>query len=227
MANGNQSPEGFVLDNAALPQGFVLDMQPEAVEPSFTDKAIGAAETAATIGSAIVAEPVAGVAGLISAPLAGAEQAAGVVEGVREALTFNPRTDEGKANLQSIAGSEVIQTITGALETAEQTLGDAGFDLAGPVGGAIGEVIPTAILEAAGLLTAGQAVKGARRTGQALAPASQGGREIIESVFQFQSPAKQRIARLIEQGSTDIETARFRLAPGSQQAPARVNPPGF
>lgn len=122
----------------------------EQQEPSgFTGASV--LEPLATIGSSIVAEPLAGVAGIAQAinPFADPGAGARAVEATREALTFQPRTEAGQAGLQAVG--ETLAPIGEAISTAEQTLGDIGADVAGPIGGAIGATIPTAIGEALGV----------------------------------------------------------------------------
>lgn len=202
------------------------------LQPTTGEQALGVAEAALSVASTIPAELGSGLTFLGTLAATGGDigAAEAVGEATRQALTFDPRTEEGQKNLQSVAGSDVIQAIGGALETAETTLGDLGFDIAGPVGGALGKVIPVAILEATGLigLRGGQRV--ARRVGEqapraarAAVPAVQetaravqgvvepATRQAAESVFEFQTPTKQRIAQLLEEGATDVETAGFEL----------------
>jgi len=102
----------------------------------------------AAIVSGAIAEPIAGLAGLISAPFVGSEQATRNIEATRQALTFQPDVG-GRAGLERVG--EILQPVTGALQAAERGLGEAGFQIAGPVGGAIGATIPTVLLEALGL----------------------------------------------------------------------------
>jgi hypothetical protein len=110
----------------------------------------GVIEPLATIGSSILAEPVAGVAGIVGGILPGEEgQAANFVESTREALTFKPRTEKGQAGLQAVG--EFVRPVGEVITSAEQSLGDAGFELAGPAGGAVGATIPTALGEALGV----------------------------------------------------------------------------
>lgn len=118
-------------------------------EPRLQPEAI--LEPAATIASGIIAEPLAGVAGVVQSLNPFADQGAGAraVEATREALTFQPRTEAGREGLQALGS--VLEPVTSAIESAETTLGDIGFDVAGPIGGAIGKTIPTAVLTALGV----------------------------------------------------------------------------
>ena len=108
-----------------------------------------ALENLATVGSAIAAEPISGVAGIGTSLVAGPEAGAEAVEAVQEALTLDPITEQGRTNLVNLSKS--LQPVAEILERAEQVSGDTGFDIAGPVGGAIGASLPTAALEALGL----------------------------------------------------------------------------
>ena len=210
-------PEGTTPEQAQTLISEAMQQQTQQ-EPSFVDKAIGIAEPAAAFLSGIAAETVSGISGIHAAmdprldPGAGGE----TTELVREALTFNPRTEEGKKNLESIADNEVVKAITGALEKAETSLGEIGFDLKGPIGGAIGEAIPTAIIEALGLAGVKAGLKGVK----AVRPVVSETKDIATAIFKKQSPTKQRIAKLIQEGSTDVETARFKL----DQPTAAIHP---
>lgn len=91
----------------------------------------------------------------------------------------------------------------------------------------ISESLPTAITELAALKGAGAAAgtikSGARAATETL---QQGARtvesmaqktsEVAKSAFQYQTPTKKRIARLLEEGSTDIETAKYQLGPKTE-----------
>lgn len=129
------------------------------VKRSFGDKALGLLETAATIASSAIAEPAAGIAGLGTTLLTGSigpsgltgDPAAGaaVVEGVRNSLTYNPRGDEGKENIQAVG--EFIAPAAEVFAGAENALGDTTLAVTGsPAAAAIAKTIPTALLELAG-----------------------------------------------------------------------------
>lgn len=210
-------PAGFEIETPdqmalpTLPPGFKI-VTP--VEPTIPEQIVGGLETAGALVSGAVAQPVAGLAGIVQTISPFAEPGAGTraVKAVSEALSFDPRTTEGKTNLEAIVGSDVVQSIAGALETAETTLGEAGFDIAGPLGGAIGATIPTAILEAMGLGLGALAIRGARPTIEAGKVAARPTAELAKGLFEFQSPTKQRLGRLIASGSTDVDVAKFELA---------------
>lgn len=113
---------------------------------------LGGLETAAAFGSGIIAEPLAGMAGIAQTLNPFADQGAGAeaVKATKEALTFKPRTEEGKENLQAIG--ETLAPVGKALSGAEKFLGENTLRLTGsPALAAIAHSLPTAALEAIGL----------------------------------------------------------------------------
>lgn len=153
----------------------------------------GVIEPAAAIVSGAIAEPLAGIAGIAQAinPLAAPGAGARAVEATKEALTLQPRTETGRARLQAVG--EAVAPIAEAFTGAEQFLGTKTFEATGsPLLSAVAESIPTALGEIAGIAGIRGGIKGVQR-------------------LQKQSPTKQRIAQLIEEGTGDIETARFKL----------------
>lgn len=125
----------------------------------------GLAEAGATLASGIAAEPLAGLAGIGAALIPGGRTGGQAVADTREALTYSPRTQGGKAAVNS-AGN-FMAPLAGAMQSAERFTGDIGNEIAGPVGGAIGAAIPTAIGELLGV----SGVRGAGRIAQAPIPA--------------------------------------------------------
>jgi hypothetical protein len=115
--------------------------------------ALGAAEAAATLVSGAIAEPVSGIVGLASSipyALGITETNPGdVVRNVQQAMTYQPRSETGRQYIGNIA--ETLQPATQALQSAESSLGERGYNMAGPVGGAIGTTLPTAAMEVLGL----------------------------------------------------------------------------
>lgn len=131
------SAQGDVGGSGGMPSG-----------PYPTD--LGLVEPLLTIGSGMLAEPAAGLAGIYGTVF-GEEEGAGadLVQKTREWLTYQPRTETGKAGLQAVA--DVAEPVTKFFTSAEDLLGDVGFELAGPTGGALGKTLPTAALELLGL----------------------------------------------------------------------------
>lgn len=110
-------------------------------------------EPLVTLGTGAVAEPLAGLAGIVQPinPFTTAQTPTQAVEQTRESITFPPTTVEGKIGLQSIVEFPPVDLFVRGMQATEKFLGDLGFDLLGPIGGAIGSAVPTAILEGLGL----------------------------------------------------------------------------
>ena len=115
-------------------------------------EATGLADAALSIGAAALGEPIAGVSGIVASgfgELTKAGAGAKTVEAVRDVFTLEPSTEKGRENLQVFA--KAAKPIADLLQSAEKLSGDLGFDIAGPIGGAIGATLPTALAEALGL----------------------------------------------------------------------------
>lgn len=120
-------------------------------DPGALAAPIGTAEVLASIGSGIVAEPIAGIAGIAQAVNPFAEEGAGAraVEATREALTFQPRTKSGRRQISAVG--EFLEPVGEVIETVETGLGDAAFNVTGsPAIAAAAATVPTAIFEALG-----------------------------------------------------------------------------
>lgn len=118
MANHPQLPPGFQLDPIqqpqGLPPGFQLD-EPEDVP--LGEQILGGLQTAGTIASGIIAEPIAGLAGIgaqigEAVGLAAPGAATRTIEATREALTFQGG-EESQRQLQAIGGG--IETVSDAI----------------------------------------------------------------------------------------------------------------
>ena len=142
------------LTGASPPTEAELDQifstLPPLREPTPREKTIGALETGAVVASSVLAEPAAGIAGLATGVLTqDPAAAAAVVEGVRERLTLEPRTQEAQENIQAIG--EMIAPVGALLTGAEDVLGEATLEATGsPGAAAIAATIPTALLELGG-----------------------------------------------------------------------------
>jgi len=122
-------------------------------------------EPAATLISGAIAEPIAGIAGIIQSLNPFSEEGSGAkaVESVKESLTFKPKTEPGKKGLQAV--SDVMEPVASALSEAESFLGDEAFESTGsPALAAAAKSIPTALLEIIGLASAKGVIKGANKT---------------------------------------------------------------
>ena len=130
------------------------------------DGIAGGLETIANIGSGIVAEPVAGIAGLAQSLNPFAEEGAGAeaVADVKEALTYRPRGDASKGQLKTIG--DTLAPVGEALSDTEKFLGDETLRITGwPLLASLAHTLPTAALELIG-------VKGARGATAIKAPSA-------------------------------------------------------
>jgi len=154
-------PEGTSKDEVmqkAIAGGYAKpeDFGMPAEEPSFyqqmKDNLVGGLDAAAAVGSRIVAEPVAGIAGMAAAMSPLRDEGAGgqTVNETREALAYQPRTERGQEMLQGVG--ETLAPVGEAISAVESGLGDATFDATGsPALAAMATAAPTAALEALGL----------------------------------------------------------------------------
>lgn len=142
-------------------------------------------EPALTLATGAIAEPIAGIAGIAQAinPLAEPGAGARAVEATREALTFQPTSERGQAGLEAVG--EALQPVADILEQGRKTTGQAGFELAGPAGGAAGEALFEGILMVAGGLPARGAGK-LRRINKARPTQEQAA--ILQSGKEFNTP---------------------------------------
>lgn len=149
------------------PKKSPLAQRREKKESGFLDKAIGTADALMTVGSSIVAEPLAGAAGLVDTAYtgikegdlqAGLKAGADTVESAREGMTYLPKTDTGKEYVQNIG--ETLKPVGDALNATEEFLGGNATDIAKNLGsddetaaafGAVAHSLPTAALEVLGL----------------------------------------------------------------------------
>lgn len=110
------------------------DWQGQPVGGSFGEKMYGLGESATGFGSSVVAEPIAGITGLYEMGrsfFSGGDDpvssAAGAIEHMRDALTYRPKTEQGKAILQNMTQSPRLEGLMEKARTAgEKTLGTTG-----------------------------------------------------------------------------------------------------
>lgn len=82
--------------------------------------ATGGAEALATMGSSVVAEPMAGLAGLLGG--GSLEERTKRIEETRASMTYMPKTEEGKAALEAVGA--LFEPIGDALTGTSEALGD-------------------------------------------------------------------------------------------------------
>lgn len=122
-------------------------------------------ETAATVASGAVAEPVSGLVGLVTTPFQGLQQGVRNIAATQQAMTYQPRSQLGQQMVRGVG--EALQPVAQPLQKASQYLGEKGFQAGGPLLGAAGETIIPATMELAGL----GSVRTARRVaGAPIAP---------------------------------------------------------
>lgn len=110
----------------------------------------GGLEAAGTIASSALAEPVAGLTGIVAEAIPGGRTGAEQVAATRESLTFTPESQEGQEALQGIG--EALQPVGDALSSTEKFLGENTLAITGsPALASVAHTLPTAILEGIGL----------------------------------------------------------------------------
>ena len=151
----------FVQENLAQIQSIALKQATSAEQKRLDDRPtmqkvddtlFGIGEPIVAVGSAIAAEPIAGIAGIAQTLNPLAEQGAGAraVEATRNALTVSPVSRSGQENTQALG--ETFEGVGNFIQGVEQGIGDAGFDATGsPAIGAIGQTLPTLAGELVGL----------------------------------------------------------------------------
>lgn len=148
------------------------EQAPAPPQPGLIDRAVGianlqhplatpAAELVAHAATSSVAAPLAGLAGIAGTILPGPQgQGANWVEGVQQALTYQPRTEAGQAVQK--AGSFLPGLIEKGADVAGQVASDVTAKLPGPLasaGPAVGAAVNTAVQMAPALLLRGPAGK--------------------------------------------------------------------
>lgn len=137
--------------------------QASSITPAATGRqpGVGIDEAILTMVSSVIAEPLAGIAGIAQTLNPFAEEGAGAkaVEATRNALTYQAQTSEGQQAIQNLA--ETLDPVTRTFTAAEEGLGDFAFDLTGsPAIAAAAKSSPTAVLELIGLRALGGLRKG-------------------------------------------------------------------
>ena len=206
-------------------------------------------EPLAAVASGAIGTVAGGLAGIAQSVNPFADKGAGAEasQEVQEALTFQPRTQAGQAGIKTLgdlaqkgidianfpisglAGlaelatgqglKQAVQTTRGVQEQgAGKTAGQRALETTGsPL---VATAVETAISGAGDIAGLKGLGKVARPAGAAIKTA--GEVTAITPIFKTQSATKQRIAKLIEQGSTDVETAQFKLTADSAIPPTKI-----
>jgi hypothetical protein len=110
---------------------------------------VGLNELARALSQSIVAEPLAGLAGIYGTATGGVGEGVRLIDKVREKVGYQPETKDGIRNLDALA--RALSPVNNALEKARTTLGDGAFNATGsPALAAAAYTAPDAILSALG-----------------------------------------------------------------------------
>lgn len=160
----NQLPPGFTVNeqpkSASLPEGFTINKQQET---TIGEDIIGGLDVAAGVASGIIAEPLAGLAGIAQSLNPFADDAAGAkaVKATKEALTYQPRSDAGQSQQKALG--EFLEPVASGIKSVESGLGNKAFELTGSRAVAtIAHTLPTALLEILGFGLSKALKKGAK-----------------------------------------------------------------
>lgn len=111
-------------------------------------------ETALQVASSAIAQPVSGLVGLLSSVVPGAPPAGKVVRDVQNAMTYQPRTEEGRAMIpNAIEGvanmiPQPVKDAASSVASGYKNFAGNIADRYGPAAGAAVATAPTAVLEA-------------------------------------------------------------------------------
>ncbi len=167
---------GILIDEAptaskfgGIPLDAPQEVQQQEQPPAGFKPAMAAPlEAAAQLGTGMLAEPASGIVGLLSMLVPGAPPAGDVVRSVKEAMTYQPRTNEGKKLVPDLvsgvldATPEIIKKPIAATGQAYSHLENWVADNYGPEAATAVATLPTALLEA---IPAGLAIKKMRGMG--------------------------------------------------------------
>lgn len=188
------SPSGDLAQDRNAISPTPQAQQQDGQSLSWTDQAIGALENIRAMGGSIIAEPVAGLAGLgdLAAESLGLEGLEGtpadVVERVRGNISqpFAPKTETGIAQQQAIG--EFLQPVSELMQAAQTGAGDYVFEKTGnPILASIATAGPDAVLS---ILGAAPVVKTARA---------------------YRTAAKQKIADLIKTAPQSKKAGKYMI----------------
>lgn len=163
-------PQGFEIEQIGGVDGVsdISGAVPDTDRAGAADTALGIGETALSIGAGIVAEPIAGLAGIAQAVNPFAEPGAGA-EAVKATKAFiaglaAPETKKGKEFLATVG--KTLEPVGKALVKAEKFLGDKAFEATdSPALAALSATIPTALMEILGLGVGGRLGKISKKAG--------------------------------------------------------------
>ena len=196
---------------------------------SGVDRTVGGIEAARSILAGMVAEPVAGLAGLFTSlnPFTDA-RGADVVNQVRDAFAVSnaPEYAAGREYLNNIG--EFVAPVAEVAQDITEGAGEVGYRLAGPTGGAIGQAIPAAIASRLGYrgakpLTQTKVQKADAKVAKAEAAAGKAATkaEIIEGKKFATSKSKVNAKKDAETAAKKLEKAKAERAKLDEPKPAK------
>lgn len=200
-----QAPQGVTLQQ--LDAAIARKQQAQQPEVSFGERALGLGESVLSSVTGAIAQPISGIAGLAAAPqgfIEGREGAGAETQRqVQEALTFQPRTERGRANIEA----DILRPVGETIQEFQEDVGEGALELTGsPFLASIATALPQATLS----LFPVKGLKG-KVTPQQAAQA-QGVREIQQPFSKLQTPTNQKISQLLVEGAGDVETAGVKLS---------------
>lgn len=182
---------------------------------------LGGADILASGVAGVAEEAVSGISGLLARSLGASPQAQENVQQLAgEAIPDYELGEDGQKLVEILAekyaeyAPEMVKDFVKAYSELETKLGHNVQDFTGSAMlGAAASAIPTAIESAA---TLGGMAIGKRAAAPVMdvigdIPEVQDLQEVAKGMFQYQSPAKQAIAKLLKEGSSDAETAGYDL----------------
>jgi hypothetical protein len=201
------SEEEFTERYGDIPdiEGIIAPQEPKE-EPSIGEKVAGAAEAALTTATGATGGTLGMIGGTFQGLIDeirtgefGSNEAANRIEAkaseLMSALTYTPRTEQGQEYMKDI--------------------GEAGAQLA-PLAGLSGPLSQAGQLSKA---VAPQARAAMAPVAKAATQVAKPAKDAAKSVFQYQSPTKQKIAQMLEANIPDAETAQYKIKTPSSSKP--------
>tara|TARA_R110000772_G_scaffold145490_2_gene255430 strand:- start:2231 stop:3898 length:1668 start_codon:yes stop_codon:yes gene_type:complete len=160
----NSGPVAIAPVTNSTGSGFdISTAKPEAKKTTIGEDILGGVEVLGTVVSSAIAEPISGLSGLISTAFGGLDSGVDTVKMVKDAITFEPRSEAGKAQLKAVG--ETLKPVGDALSATESFLGNSVLEATGsPELAAIAHSLPTAALELFGV----KGLKGSKLKGERL-----------------------------------------------------------
>lgn len=189
------------IQSQQMPQSQPMAQQKP---PSFNDRVYGLGEAVLSQITGALSQPVAGIYGMAAAANPFAEEGAGgqAVRDVQQALTYQPRSEIGKAELEQ----DVLRPVAEEIKEFREGLGQDTLNATGSEFlASIAQTLPDATLSILGVK--GLTPKG---TAQQQALTSQTAK-LSEQFSKMQTPTKQKISQMIVEGSRDADIAGVQL----------------